>query len=145
MKRIAALTIALGGLVLSATACGDDSGSSGSATDNGGSAKSPTVSAPASIDPWSVSPGVLGLSVGDTGVFACPGDGEIGAVWGNKTYTDDSTICGAAVFEGRISTKDGGIVSFKMVAGLDAYEGGSANGVVSQEYGPWGASFVLTD
>lgn len=137
--------VAVVGLMSVVAACGGDDSGSSSGSESGGAAKTPTVSAPESIDPWTVTPGVLGMTVGDTGVFACPADGLPGTLWGDKEYTDDSSICTAAVYEGLISLADGGVVEFRVTEGLDEYPGGEANGITSQPYDAWGQSFVLVD
>jgi hypothetical protein len=71
----------------------------------------------------------------------CEAGGTLGSVWGTGTYTDDSSICTAAVHAGLITTAEGGEVTFRLVAGQESYQGSSANGVDSSDYGSWGASF----
>ena len=75
----------------------------------------------------------------------CDPDGSPGSVWGTGTYTDDSSICTAAVHAGLIDLADGGAVTFQLVDGLDAYEGSTANGITSQSYGTWSGSFVFVE
>jgi phage baseplate assembly protein gpV len=71
----------------------------------------------------------------------CEPGGAAGSVWGTGTYTDDSSICTAAVHAGLITFAEGGEVAFRFTAGQDSYAGSSANGVDSRDYGSWGTSF----
>lgn len=82
---------------------------------------------------------------GDRIEFECAADGEIGSVWGTAIYTDDSSVCSAAVHAGLIETDDGGTVVIEIAPGEDEYEGSEANGVTSQSYGEWGGSFTFPD
>lgn len=75
--------------------------------------------------------------------FLCPPDGEIGTVWGTDTYTDDSSVCSAAVHQGIINTIEGGRVVVEIGPGEESYEGSEANGVTSLDYGSWGGSFTF--
>lgn len=75
--------------------------------------------------------------------FRCPPDGEIGSVWGTETYTDDSSVCSAAVHAGIINPVEGGRVVIEIAPGEGSYEGSEANGVTSQEYGEWAGSFTF--
>ena len=138
MKRTAAVSIAMGGLLLVATSCGGDDSSSGSAV-----AKQPTVSIAEDDDPWGVNPTWIGYVDGDSGVIDCTPGGTAYSVWGDKVYTGDSSICTAAVYEGLITFEKGGAVEFKVSEGRDSYDSGDANGVVTSEYGEWGVSFTL--
>ena len=82
---------------------------------------------------------------GDRIEFECAADGEIGSVWGTAIYTDDSSVCSAAVHAGLIETDDGGTVVIEIAPGEDEYEGSEANGVTSQSYAEWGGSFTFPD
>lgn len=75
--------------------------------------------------------------------FLCPPDGEIGSVWGTETYTDDSSVCSAAVHAGVINPVEGGRVVIEIAPGEETYEGTEANGVTSQDYGSWDGSFTF--
>ena len=63
-----------------------------------------------------------------------------GSVWGSGLYTDDSTICRAALHAGVIGTA-GGSVNIRVRAGQDSYAGTTFNGVTSSSYGRWGRSY----
>ena len=82
--------------------------------------------------------------VGDRIGYECPPDGETGVeVWGTGTYTDDSSVCKAAVHAGLITFEDGGRVVVEIAEGQESYEGSEANGVTSLDYGEWGGSFTF--
>jgi hypothetical protein len=99
--------------------------------------------------------------VGDAdSVAACPGNmtefrgsdeivfcgcapGDItGTVWGTDTYTDDSSICAAALHFGAISV-NGGVVAVVPAPGEASYTGSSRNGIVTQDYGSWSGSYFF--
>lgn len=73
----------------------------------------------------------------------CPSDGTIYSVWGTDTYTDDSSICTAAVHKGLITLAAGGTVVIQIAPGLQEYTGTEANGIVSTSYGPWDGSYTF--
>lgn len=75
--------------------------------------------------------------------FSCPGSGRIGSVWGTDLYTDDSSICSAAVHAGQITARDGGTVTIRIRPGYDSYAGTNRNGVKSSSYGSWRGSFIF--
>jgi uncharacterized caspase-like protein len=70
----------------------------------------------------------------------CDSQNMSGTVWGSGTYTDDSSLCLAAVHAGIISF-GGGPVTIVRTPGLGRYSGSSRNGVRTQSYGPWSGSF----
>ena len=70
----------------------------------------------------------------------CPSGGASGPVWGTGLYTDDSSICRAAVHAGRFNF-DGGVVTIEIYPGASLYMGSVANGITSNDYGPWGGSY----
>lgn len=85
---------------------------------------------------------------GQTGqrvTYTCPPNpkGDIGTVWGAEVYTDDSSVCAAAVHAGKISFERGGRVTIQIRDGQASYRGTDWNGVTSQPYGEWGGSFVF--
>jgi hypothetical protein len=75
----------------------------------------------------------------------CPAGGEADTIWGVELYTDDSSICTAAVHVGLIAFDEGGTVTYEIAPGEDRYESGIANGVTSKSYGSWGGSFLFPD
>ncbi|QYG95473.1 hypothetical protein HC251_09085 [Iamia sp. SCSIO 61187] len=84
---------------------------------------------------------------GDDGkriAYLCPPDGDPSAtVWGTGTYTDDSSVCAAAVHAGIINPIEGGRVIIEIAPGEESYEGTEANGVASQDYAEWAGSFTF--
>lgn len=62
----------------------------------------------------------------------------LGRVYGTDYYTDDSSICTAAVHAGAIST-GGGRVTVQIREGANAYESSEQNGVSTLSWSTWGA------
>jgi hypothetical protein len=62
-----------------------------------------------------------------------------GAVWGTDLYTDDSTLCLAAVHAGAIGA-EGGLVTVLRSEGRPLYVGSARNGVTSHDFGSYAAS-----
>jgi hypothetical protein len=77
--------------------------------------------------------------------FSCPADGTIGRVWGSDIYTDDSSVCSAAVHAGRISAFSGGAAVIIIRAGASSYSGSTRRGVTSQAFGGWYGSFQFAN
>lgn len=75
--------------------------------------------------------------------YGCPADGSINPVWGTDFYTDDSSVCTAAVHAGLITLAAGGTVKIKILPGLDAYVGSTRNGVRSSSYDRWEGSYMF--
>lgn len=76
--------------------------------------------------------------------FTCPAGGPISSrLWGANVYTDDSSICTAAVHAGYIELASGGTVTIEIRPGQSSYAGVTRNGVVSRGYGSWSGSFVF--
>jgi molecular chaperone DnaK len=80
---------------------------------------------------------------GERVVYDCPPGGSPGSVWGTDVYTDDSSVCTAAVHAGAITVEDGGRVTIEIRPGETAYEGSSRNGIDSADWGSWHGSFVV--
>jgi ABC-type transport system substrate-binding protein len=105
------------------------------------------ASAPA-IDPWSAHAVGHRDQVGEEFTYDCPpaDESRTDTVWGTDVYTDDSSVCTAAVHAGAITVEDGGEVTIEIRPGQDSYEGTERNGIETSHYGPWGGSFaVVTD
>lgn len=74
----------------------------------------------------------------------CPGGGHIEGVWGTDIYTDDSSICTAAVHAGLVTTKDGGTVTIEMRPDAGQYGGSVRNGVRTGDWmEPWTGAYVF--
>jgi hypothetical protein len=83
--------------------------------------------------------GANGAKVG----FHCDGSGRGNRVWGTGPYTDDSSICTAAVHAGKITFAKGGDVTIQISAGKRSYAGSNKNGVTTRTYGSFGGSFSV--
>jgi hypothetical protein len=92
---------------------------------------------------WSSSAEAFRAQVGQRFRVSCPSGGTAGAVWGTGTYTDDSSICTAAVHAGRLTLVAGGVVTIEVQPGLAAYTGRTLNGITSSAWGQWHGSFVV--
>lgn len=75
----------------------------------------------------------------------CPAGAVAGRVWGDGVYTDDSSVCRAALHAGRIEAGAGGRVRIELAPGRSSYAGATRNGVETQSYGAWGGSFRFTE
>jgi hypothetical protein len=73
----------------------------------------------------------------------CSPDGRLGSAWGTGTYTDDSSVCTAAVHAGLITVAGGGTVVFAVAPGASSYRGTTANGVTTEGYGAYQGSFTF--
>lgn len=83
-----------------------------------------------------------GAPCSGTRTFICPPfTGGMGSVWGTSVYTDDSSVCAAALHAGVISDTKGGSVTVEMLPGRPAYSGTTSHGVISQSWGAWSCSF----
>jgi hypothetical protein len=83
--------------------------------------------------------------LGETLRVYCPPSGVPGGtVWGSISYTDDSSICMAAV-HALVSFDHvrGGTVLFTMEQGRGAYAADTTRGVITASYGPWNGSFRI--
>jgi len=67
-----------------------------------------------------------------------------GAVWGSGPYTSDSNLGMAAVHAGVLKVGETGVVRIKFVPSPPAYQGTTANGVTTSNYGSFGSgSYVV--
>ncbi|HKY61359.1 MAG TPA: LCCL domain-containing protein, partial [Gemmatimonadota bacterium] len=76
--------------------------------------------------------------------FVCPAANQTGNVWGTDVYTDDSSICEAAVHAGVIG-REGGTVHYERLGGQQSFRGSIRNGVQSSDYGAWPGSFRFVE
>jgi hypothetical protein len=102
---------------------------------------------PAQEVDWHTSPLDLDLRGmnGERYSFTCPpGKPQPRRVTGSGPYTDDSSICTAAVHAGVIHAKEGGDVTIEIRPGNSGYVGSERNYVHSNDYATvWGGSFVV--
>lgn len=76
--------------------------------------------------------------------YVCAPGGTPLPLWGTRVYTDDSSVCTAAVHWGLITLEDGGTVAIEIRRGRDSYRGTHRNGVASQDWPElWHGSFVF--
>jgi hypothetical protein len=82
---------------------------------------------------------------GERYAFRCPpGKPQSSRVVGSGPYTDDSSICSAAVHAGAIHAKDGGDVTVEIRPGQASYQGSEHNYIRSAGYDrAWSGSFVV--
>jgi hypothetical protein len=85
---------------------------------------------------------IVGAS-GHTVVVRCPAGCGSATAWGTGTYSDDSSICTAAIHAGVIPAGAGGEVSVTIADGLPSYPPSTANGVTTSSWGSWGRSFTV--
>jgi LCCL domain len=83
--------------------------------------------------------------VGAQYTYNCPAGGTPGTVWGADIYTDDSSVCTAAVHAGLITVAKGGKVTIQMLDGQSSYRGSTRNKIKSNNYPAWGGSFLIVD
>lgn len=78
--------------------------------------------------------------------FECPPNGTLStSVWGTMIYTDDSSICTAAVHAGLITVERGGTVRVYIHPGRNGYVGSGDHGVLSKSYRWYPGSFAFTE
>ena len=84
-------------------------------------------------------------SNGDRIAYECPPITTLpdNAVWGTGVYTDDSSVCVAAVHAGVIGPSAGGTVTIEIALGQDSYGGAAQNGVTTRDYGAWPGSYTI--
>jgi len=92
---------------------------------------------------WSTSAGMVRFDSGKTYKFKCPAAGKESSVWGTDIYTADSSICTAAVHAGKFALDTGGTVTIELRPGESAYKGSTRNGITTNNFGPYGSSFVV--
>lgn len=92
---------------------------------------------------WSTYSRQLGSTVGDVYKVRCPEGGDINhRVWGTDIYTDDSSVCVAAIHAG-LMTIEGGVVTIEIRPGEKKYAGSRRNKVITENYGSWTGSFIF--
>jgi hypothetical protein len=92
---------------------------------------------------WNATATAFRAFVGARFAYTCPANGTVGTVWGTGVYTDDSSVCTAAVHAGRITLARGGSVTIQMRDGQSSYTGSTRNGITSLNYPAWPGSFVI--
>lgn len=150
----------LGALLLVTTACGSSGGDSSSTTtkpattttkpastttepSGSSSTTAPAGGSDATRTAWQANATEHRGQAGQTFDYECPPGGTIGTLYGVETYTDDSSVCSAAVHVGLITLEEGGSVTIQMAAGRSTYDAGVAHDVTSTWFGKWPSSFTF--
>lgn len=92
---------------------------------------------------WNTSAAAFTGENGRTYKFSCPADGTAGTIWGSDVYTQDSSICTAAVHAGLFTLESGGVVTIEFRPGRLTYGSTVRNGITSNTYGEYPRSFVV--
>jgi hypothetical protein len=97
---------------------------------------------------WTATAAQFEAQIGQHYAYNCPVPGpkdDVSGndVWGTTTYTDDSSVCAAAVNYGLITIESGGTVTIEMRAGLASYTGSNRNGTTTESSGHSTGSFVF--
>jgi hypothetical protein len=103
----------------------------------------PSGSAQSGGKDWAATAEAFRGKTGQRYTYICPARGDLGLVHGTGTYTDDSSVCTAAVHAGLITRGAGGTVTIEIHVGAAAYEGSSRNGISSQAHAAARGSFVF--
>ena len=82
---------------------------------------------------------------GSTFSYYCPPGGTIYTVYGANTYTDDSSVCSAAVHMGLFTVGSGGYPTIQIKEGQSFYFSDIRNGVTSYTYGAWSGSYIFVE
>ena len=118
----------------------------GAAPGESSAAGTPAASVDTSVeDPWRANATLHRGMDGEQFEYECPAGGQPDTVWGTDFYTDDSSVCTAAVHVGLITLEEGGTVTIEIRPGEDAYEASERNGIETSPYPAWGGSFVIVD
>ncbi len=102
----------------------------------------PQAPPPARPDPWAENATRFRGQIGEAHTIECP-PGTPHTVWGTEVYTDDSSVCSAAVHAGRITVESGGRVTFFTQPGRETYFGSARRGITSNDYGTYPGSFAF--
>lgn len=107
----------------------------------------PEVARPsATVINWATQAVSLRGRNGERFAYTCPPGGILsGPVWGTGLYTDDSSVCAAAVHAGLITPEQGGEINVEIRPGAGSYHGSTRNGVSTRAYGRWLGSFAFSD
>lgn len=81
---------------------------------------------------------------GTTHDVVCPANCGDATAWGSGIYSDDSSICTAAIHAGILTRAKGGAVRVTIAGGQESYAASTQNGVVTARWGAWGRSFTVS-
>jgi hypothetical protein len=93
---------------------------------------------------WSTGAGKWVGYWGRREMVECSPGGPLHGAWGTDVYTDDSSICTAAVHAGLITVQRGGTVTIEMRPDVGQYSGTPRNGVRTGDWmEPWTGAYVF--
>lgn len=92
---------------------------------------------------WSTTAAEHRCRVGEVFRYSCPPAGSARPVAGDTYYTDDSSVCTAAVHAGVITFAAGGEVRITMSPARTSYTGSTRHGVTSGGRSGWSCSFTV--
>lgn len=92
---------------------------------------------------WSTDARAFRGRVGTVVTVRCFPNGAPRAVWGSDVYSDDSSVCTAALHSGRVSLQAGGTFQIQILPGQPAYLATMRNGVATRPYGSYPGSFGI--
>lgn len=92
---------------------------------------------------WDTSAATFKGEKGQTYTFRCPAEGTAQTIYGSDIYTDDSSICTAAVHVGLITLERGGTVTIEIRHGRSTYGSTTRHGIKSNNWGEYGRSFLI--
>jgi hypothetical protein len=154
MRHLTAIALTLGLL----SACGKSEKPAGTSPAGTGSTP-PPAAAPASVAPGGTVSNDPAAAValqcgqrahevtgadGTSWYLRCPAGCTTGeSVWGTDLYTDDSSVCRAAIHAQALSAANGGVVLVTWAPAQEAYAGSERNGVTTNDYGHWPRSFIV--
>ena len=84
---------------------------------------------------WTASASRFRGQIGVRYRYICPGGAINGTLYGSNTYTDDSSVCTAAVYGGLFTPATGGRVTIQIAAGQSSYRSATSNGITSRTFG----------
>ncbi|MBI2571414.1 MAG: hypothetical protein HYV63_30775 [Candidatus Schekmanbacteria bacterium] len=79
---------------------------------------------------------------GKSYLAVCPADCDLSRAWGTDMYTDDSSVCTAALHAGAISAH-GGALTVVIAGPGEQFPGSERNGVRTESWGAWERSFSV--
>ena len=84
-----------------------------------------------------------GTHLGKTVAMEVTAGNNGGSVWGNNPYTSDSQVPIAAIHAGVLKPGETGFIKIRISPDPGAYTGSTANGITSNNYGPWQGCYEI--
>ena len=95
------------------------------------------------LSQWSEDAQHLRSMKGKRFAYWCTGPVKNSSVWGTDVYSDDSSVCQAAIHAGAITKTRFGVVVIEIRRGQSSYRGSTRYGVTSKAFGSWRGSFAV--